>query len=165
MTPLRRTGAKLATFGAGVAIKKSLDYGFDYLLYPIALLWLGYLWGGVLMTAASVVLNLATIRAYDWSRRDWLLIETVKQLRDKPDGTSARPFVNWIARKGDLPAFFILSWVEDPIVVTLYLRHGTHRFDGLDRRSWKIFWASTFTSNLLWILSLASVIEVIRRLI
>ena len=124
---LRRTGAKLATFGAGVAIKKSLDYGFDYLLYPLALLWLGYLWGGVSMTAASVILNLATIRAYDWSRRDWLLIETVKQVRDDPEGLAARPLVNWIVRKGDIPAFFILSWIEDPIVVTLYLRHGTHR--------------------------------------
>ena len=165
MTPLRRTGAKLATFGAGVAIKKSLDYGFDYLLYPLALLSLGYLWGGVIMTAASVVLNLATIRAYDWSKRDWLLIETIKQLRDKPSGQAARPFVHWIVQKGDLPAFFILSWIEDPIVVTLYLRHGTRRFDGLDRRSWMIFWASTFTSNLFWILSLASVIEVVRALL
>lgn len=165
ITILRRTGEKLAIFGAGVAIKKSLDYGFDYVAYPVALLWLGYGWGGALMTAASVVLNLATIRAYDWSRRDWLLIETAKQLREKPQGLAARPFVNWIVRKGDVPAFFILSWIEDPIVVTLYLRHGTHQFNGLDRRSLMIFWASTLTSNLLWILSLASVIEIFRRLL
>ena len=32
-----RFGEKLATFGAGVAIKKTLDYGFDYALYPVAL--------------------------------------------------------------------------------------------------------------------------------
>ena len=82
-----------------MAIKKSLDYGFDYLLYPVTLLWLGYLWGGILMTAASVVLNLATIRAYDWSRRHWLLIETIKQLRDEPEGLAAHPLVNWIVRK------------------------------------------------------------------
>lgn len=144
-----------------MAIKKSLDYGFDYLLYPLALWWFGYVWGGIIMTAASVVLNLTVIRAYDWSRRDWLMLETVKLARDDADFLSKRPFVAWIARKGDIPAFIILSWIEDPIVVTLYLRQGAHQFNGLSRRDWLIFWASTLVSNLFWILSLVSIFEIV----
>lgn len=147
-----------------MAIKKSLDYGFDYALYPIALLWLGYAWGGALMTAASVVLNLATIRVYDWSRRDWLLLETIKELKDKPELSASRPVVAWIIRKGDIAAFFMLSWIEDPIVVTLYLRREAHKYNGLARRDWMIFWTSTLVSNLFWIFSLASVIEIIRAI-
>jgi hypothetical protein len=159
---LRRIGEKAATFGTGLAIKKSIDYGFDYLLYPVVLLWFGYLWGGIIMTGLSVALNLAVIRVYDWSKRDWLLLETIKELRDGPDGLAKTPWARWIARKGDLPAFFLLSWFEDPIVVTLYLRRSAHRYDGLDRRDWLIFWASTLVSNLLWMLSLVSAIELVR---
>lgn len=162
MSVVRRFGEKLATFGVGVAIKKSLDYGFDYGLYPVALIWFGYFWGGVIMTIASVFLNLGVIRAYDWSKRDWLMLETLKELKHKSE--DAGGFVGWVLGKGDIPAFFILSWIEDAIVVTLYLRHGVNQFNGLSRRDWAIFWASTIVSNLFWILSVASVIEIFRHL-
>ena len=164
MNQIKTKGAKMATFGAGVAIKRGIDYGFDYGLYPMALLWLGYFWGGVLMTAASVVLNLSVIRAYDWSKKDWLLLETLKDLKDRSDGNGASGVVSRVLQWGDIPAFFLLSWIEDSIVVTLYLRHGAHRFNGLSRRDWMIFWASTVVSNLFWIASLASVLEIIRWL-
>jgi hypothetical protein len=162
VSAVRRFGEKLATFGAGVAIKKSLDYGFDYALYPIALIYFGYFWGGVLMTIASVFLNLAVIRAYDWSKRDWLMLETLKELKHKSEDQGVGGFVAWVLRRGDVPAFFILSWLEDAIVVTLYLRHGVNQFNGLSRRDWWIFSASTVVSNLFWILSVASVIEIFR---
>ena len=164
MNPFKDMSAKIITFGAGVAIKKGLDYGFDYVLYPIALLWFGYFWGGLLMTAASVVLNLAVIRAYDWSKKDWLLLETLKGVLDRSKGRSTGGIVSWVLQWGDVPAFFLLSWLEDSIVVTLYLRQGAHQFNGLSRRDWMIFWASTVVSNLVWILSLASIIETVRWL-
>ena len=107
-------------------------------------------------------LNLGVIRAYDWSRRDWLMLETIKQARDGPNFLANRPSVEWIIRRGNIAAFFVLSWIEDPIVVTLYLRHSANAFNGLARRDWVIFWASTLTSNLFWILSLASVLAIAR---
>lgn len=162
LSAVRRISEKIATFGAGVAIKKTLDYGFDYGLYPIALIYFGYIWGGVIMTFASVFLNLAVIRAYDWSKRDWLMLESLKELKHESRVEGVGGFVGWVLRKGDVPAFVILSWIEDAIVVTLYLRHGVNQFNGLSRRDWTIFWASTVVSNLFWIVSVASVIEVIR---
>ena len=164
MSAIHRIIEKIATFGAGVAIKKSLDYGFDYVLYPIALIYFGYFWGGVVMTIASVFLNLAVIRAYDWSKRDWLMLESLKELKHRTEGQGVGGFVGWVLRKGDVPAFFILSWIEDAIVVTLYMRHGVSQFNGMSRRDWLIFCASTVVSNLFWILSVASVIELIRYL-
>lgn len=164
MSVANRIASKLATFGLGVAIKKGLDYAFDYGLYPIALIYFGYFWGGIIMTIASVFLNLAVIRAYDWTKRDWLLLETLKELKHKEQDAGAGGVVAWLLRKGDVPAFFILSWIEDAIVVTLYLRHGVNEFNGLSRRDWMIFWASTVVSNLFWILSLVSIIEIARWL-
>ena len=86
VTPLNRLWPKLATFGTGLLIKKALDYPFDYFLYPIPLISLGY------------------------------------------------------------------------------LRKGSGKYDGLSRRSWAIFWASTLVSNLMWAGSLVSLIEVFRYL-
>ena len=155
---------RLATFGIGLLIKKASDYAFDYLLYPAALIMVGYLWGGIAMTLASVVLNLLVIRAYDWAKRDFLLLETLKQLRTTDSPHWGKRLLAKALSKGDFAAFFILSWFEDAIVVTLYLRKGAGKFDGLSRRDWAIFWASTLVSNLMWAGSLISLIEVYRLL-
>lgn len=157
-----RRWPRLATFGAGLLMKKAMDYAFDYLLYPAALIVLGYLWGGIVMTIASVFLNLLVIQAYDWAKRDFLLLETLKQFRAAENDHWGKRLMARVLRKGDIVAFFVLSWFEDPIVVTLYLRKDSNKFDGLSRRDWTIFWTSTLVSNLLWIGSLVSIVEVFR---
>lgn len=155
---------KFGTFGVGVLIKKSIDYGFDYIAYPVALIFFGYLWGGVIMTTLSIFLNLAVIRAYDWAKRDFLLLETLKGLQSvEGEGRLHRLFAA-LLRRGNLVAFFVLSWLEDPIVVTLYLRKGTHLYNGLSCRDWGIFMASTLVSNFFWILSVASLLKLISAL-
>lgn len=159
-----RLWPKLVTFGVGLLIKKSLDYAFDYLLYPAALIFLGYLWGGIAMTIASVPLNLLVIRAYDGAKRDFLLLETLKHLRATESSHRGKRLLAAVLSKGDVVAIFVLSWIEDPIVVTLYLRRGAETFDGLSRRDWAIFWTSTLVSNLMWISSLISVIEIFKYL-
>ena len=146
MTLLRERAAIL---GVGLTVKKSIDYGFDYVLYPIALLSFGYLWGTVAMTVASVILNLTLIRFYDWTKRDWLMLETIKGVKERSE-ESGSPLVRWIAKQGDVAAFVVLSWVEDPVIVTLFLRRGSHSFNGLQGRDWVIFWSSTVLSNLMW---------------
>ena len=164
MKPAARFWPKLATFGTGLLIKKAMDYAFDYLLYPAALIMLGYLWGGIVMTIASVFLNLLVIRAYDWAKRDFLLLETLKQLRVSDSTHRGKRLLAAALSKGDVAAFFVLSWFEDPTVVTLYLRKGSGKFGGLSRRDWAIFWASTLVSNLMWAGSLISLIEIVRFL-
>ena len=164
MSPVARYWPRLATFGVGLLIKKGSDSAFDYLLYPAALIFLGYLWGAIVMTIASVFLNLLVIRAYDWAKRDFLLLETLKHMRTSTSTHRGKRLMAAALSKGDGVAFFVLSWFEDPIVVTLYLRRGSGKFDGLARRDWAIFWASTLVSNLMWVGSLISLIEVYRLL-
>lgn len=154
--------ACLATFGVGVALKKGLDSGFDYVVYPAALLVLGYGWGGLVMTLLSVAVNVVFIRAYDWARCDFLLIERLKRMQVVGTGAGS-PVVRALRVRKTL-AFFVLSWVEDPAVVTLYLRTGSHRFDGLSRADWMIFLASTVVSNLMWMAGIGAVAETLRWL-
>jgi hypothetical protein len=151
---------RLATFATGLLLKKGLDYVFDYAVYPAALLLFGYAWGSVAMICVSAVGNLLLIRAYDWSQRDFLLIESLKAIKEGSDGTIWRRRLGRLLRTSDGMAFLVLSWLEDALVVTLYLRRGSHLYNGFTRRDWCIFVASTVTSNLLWSLSLISFIEV-----
>jgi hypothetical protein len=155
-------GARLGTFAIGVLLKKLTDALFDYGLYPLALIGLGYACGAVAMTALSVAVNLLAIRAYDWAGRDLLLIESLKDLKTCQGGGFWSRRLSAVLRAGDVPAFVLLSWLEDALVVTLYLRKGSYLFNGLSRRDWMVFVGATVLSNLLWILSLISLIELMQ---
>ena len=110
------------------------------------------------MTILSVFLNLLIIRAYDWSKTDWLLIETLKGLREDQSPGRWKQFIRKLLRKSDVLAFFVLCF-DDPITVTLYLRHGSHQYNGMSARDWKIFFAATVVANLYWIIGWSAVIE------
>lgn len=152
---------KGATLGAGIFLKKALSYPFDYILYPLMLIWLGHIWGGLVMTVLSIPFNLFIIRVYDWSKIDWLLIETAKAVRYEEAKSGWRGFVGRTLRKSDVLAFFVLCF-DDPTVVTLYLRHGSNQYDGMSRRDWKIFLAATVVANLYWIVGWVAIIELWR---
>jgi len=70
----------LLTLIAGLAMKRAINWPFDVGLYLPVIVWLGPVWGGLLMAVVSVPLNLLVLRAYDRSQRDWLMIERVKSV-------------------------------------------------------------------------------------
>ncbi|MCE9628728.1 MAG: hypothetical protein K8Q91_01905 [Candidatus Vogelbacteria bacterium] len=153
------------TLGVGLILKRAVDWPFDYIMYPAALLYLGNMAGGVFMTLLSIIVNILIIRAYDWVEVDWFLIERLKDLKEKPskpEGVYKR-FLSYILKKGDVVAFFVLC-MDDPITTTLYLRKGAFHFNGFGRRDWWIFTAATIVSNLYWIIGLGTIIEIAKTL-
>ncbi len=150
------------TLGAGLAMKRFINYPFDLVLYPAMMIWLGYIWGGFVMTLLSVFLNLLIIKGYDWSKTDWLLIETLKGIREEPSAGKSKQFLGKFLQKSNVLAFFVLCF-DDPITVTLYLRHGSYQYNGMSRHDWKMFFSATVIANLYWIVGWAAVIETVRR--
>jgi len=147
-------------------MKKGMEILFDYTLYPAALLYLGFVWGGLIMTISAIVLNVVTIKVYDWSKTDWLLIETLKSARDNPDvqlpGILGR--LQFLLHYGDVAAFFVISMFDDPVDTVLYLRKGSHEYNGLSSRDWWIFVGANLLANISWILQLSIVIASIKAL-
>lgn len=142
-------GGRLFT---GLAMKKLMEWAFDYVLYPFTLAYVGYLWGSIIMIALAVIVNYLIIRAYDWAEVDWLFIEEIKRIRDGED-VQLTGILKWfkpLLKKGDVVAFFVLC-ADDPVTATLYLRKGSHLYNGLNSREWFIFWAANVVSNLYWI--------------
>lgn len=149
---------RIGQFGIGIFIKKGSDFLFDYVLYPWALVYFGILAGGAFMTIASAAFNIFAIRIYDYYKTDVLFIESLKFDDDR---VNFSPFFRMILVRGKLAMFIWLSWIEDPIVVTLYYRKGSNLFNGMAVSDWRNFASSTILSNLLWIFSISSILEVL----
>lgn len=141
-------GNRVAELGAGLSANAALTYGFDYLLYPYVVYRYGVLQGGAIMALASFTLCLLLIRLYDWSRRDWLGIEAIKELKAGGSCCWAR-LAAWFLNKSEPVAAVFLSIKFDPFITTLYLRQGA--YSGLSARDWRIFLFSLVLGNGYWI--------------
>ena len=139
-----------------------LVYSFDYALYPFVIWKLGLLHGGVVMALVSLIACLLILWFYDWSKRDWLGIESIKQLRDGEAKSPWRRTLAWTLAKGDIPACVVLSIWSDPFITTACLRRGA--FNGMTRRDWSIFAASCLIANVWWALACFGGIEAVTHL-
>lgn len=145
----------------GHLIFHSADYAFDYLLYPFVIYKLGPLYGGIIMTMLAAAFCLAIVWVYDFLEKDWLGLETVKELVEnffKEEEEIARKkwrkrgkkIMSWVFHKNKVGQFMFLSLAFDPLITTVYMRPGYHLYNGFSKRDWKIFWGSVFVSNAWW---------------
>lgn len=155
---------RFGIFGVGVLANKLQIWGFDYVLYPFVIWYLGPIAGALVMTLLSFLACYGTLRFYDWSKKDWLGIETVKSLKDWESSTRLARFTSWILKKGDPAALLFLSIHFDPFITTAYMRHGSHRYNGLSNRDWKIFIGSLLIGNTYWTIAVFAGISIIEWL-
>ncbi len=128
-----------------------LNYGWDYFLYPFVIWKLGIVVGGTIMMVVSTLACYFLLLFYDWSKKDWLGIETIKGFREEVGRSRIRRLINWVLNKGDAAALILLSVQFDPFITTAYMRHGSHQYNGLSKRDWKIFFLSAVVANLYWL--------------
>ena len=144
---------RVAELAAGITAFTLLNYVFDYALYPFAIYKLGIIKGGLLMTFLAAVSNIICLKFYDWSKRDWLGIEAIKGMKKYEGKSRLMRLMSWLLKKGDLPALLFLSIKEDAFVTMVYLRHGSHQYNGMSTRDWRIFLASLAVANIYWTLA------------
>jgi len=148
--PLKNRIAELAT---GHTVTYAIDASFDYLLYPFVIYKLGLIKGGIVMIGLAAVANILTLKFYDWSKRDWLGIEAIKGLKDYEGSNRMARLFSWLVSKGDVAAMLFLSIKEDAFRAVIYMRHGSHQYNGMSRRDWKIFLTSLMIANVYWTLA------------
>lgn len=139
---------RIAELALGHTVNEAICYAFDYGLYPLMIFWLGLGWGFVVMAILSFIVCWLTMRFYDWSKRDWLGIEAVKEFKNYTGTSRAGCLLAWVLRRSDPVACVLLSVYFDPFVVTAYFRRGS--FGGMTRRDWNIFLLSWFIGNAWW---------------
>jgi hypothetical protein len=92
--PAETASRRLGTLAAGVTFMYATNKLFDYLLYPWVVYRAGIIVGGLVMTALSAVACLAILRFYDRTKRDWLGIETIRDLKDYRGGRRAARLIS-----------------------------------------------------------------------
>jgi hypothetical protein len=135
----------------GLTAKYLSDRAFDYLLYPFVIFKLGILKGGVVMTFLAFLANMLIMTFYDWSKRDWLGIEAIKELKTYNGNKMTRRFTAWILRRSDPVIFMFLTLRYDAFTTTAYLRYG--KFNGMNPRDWTVFMGSLLLGNAYWTLA------------
>ena len=124
-------------------------WAFEYFLYPFIIYKFGILKGGVVMTFLSFIVCALTMKFYDWSKRDWIGIEAIKGIKDYDGEKKIGRLTSWFMKKSEPVVFLFLTLYYDPFITTAYMRHG--KFNGMNRRDWKIFTGSLFLGNAYWI--------------
>ena len=112
-------------------------HAFDYLLYPFVMWKFGILNGGLVMTVVSCLLCYGSIRLYDWTKTDWLAIETIKAtvngMREFHGHSGPREFIASMLKKTDTIVFFFLSMKFD--AATPYFTCGKERINSTVSRN------------------------------
>jgi hypothetical protein len=156
---------RVGIIGLGISGKWLISWAFDFLLYPVVIANSGFLIGTCIMTILSFFVCYGLILFYDKTKKDWVGIETLKELEEfKPLPPSDVPlknfFINginivgnftaWIMKKSDALFFIFLSIKFDPFITVIHIRHGAHQYNGLSRRDWGVFLTSLLIANLYW---------------
>jgi len=153
-TQLPSASRRFGVLGVGLLANATLNtYLFDFLLYPFVIWKLGVLKGGLVMTVLAGFFCYFLLCFYDWSKKDWLGIETLKSLKDYEGNSRIKKITAWFLRRSEPVILVFLSVRFDAFITTLYLRRGSHQYNGLSRNDWKIFFFSLIVSNIYWTLA------------
>lgn len=154
---------RLELWGIGISSYYVFTWVYDYLIITALLLYFGVLEGGIVALVISTLIDFLTLRFYDWLKKDWLALETIKELNDKK-GFIGKLF-NFVHNKGSVLTVIILSLFLNAFIVTTYMRDGAYKYNGLKKRDWIIFTSSSIIGNGYWILMFAGGIAIIKEIL
>lgn len=140
---------RLAQIGIGHSLYAAFCWLFDHVLYVYVVYTLGILLGGAIMTAASLLICIATLMIYERMKVDWVGAGLLNEIAARQRHSLTDRLLVWTTRQNRVVVFLILCALSDPFITTAYLRGGA--FNGLRKRDWQIFCASVLVSNLYWI--------------
>jgi len=141
---------RLSIIGVGLSVNWITDHLFDFVLYPYVVLEYGMVKGGIMMSLASFLVCWLIMIFYDWSKKDWLGIETLKEAREYKGTSRLRLWIAKTVRNNRLFLLLVLSINFDPFITTAYMRRGANRYNGMRSGDWMVFLASWLIANLYW---------------
>lgn len=148
----------------GLVIYRFFDHGIDYVLYPFVIWKLGIFMGGIMMIFISLVIDLSTMKIYDILKKDWLGIETAKEIKEYLKNYSKSIIGRLLAwsDKSEFMMIILLTLKFNPFIVTAYMRHGAHKYNGLNKKDWNNFMISLMVGNVYWALTIFIGVSVIK---
>lgn len=150
----------LKLWGTGIGSYYFLTWIYDYIVVSFLLIYLGLIKGTIVIIILSMLVDLATMKFYDWFKKDWLALESIKEL-DHKKGIVGKLF-SFVRGKGAFLTIIVLSLTSNAFVVTAYLRKGTSQYNGMCLRDWIVFISSSLLINIYWIFVVGGGIELVK---
>lgn len=145
---------RVVLFLTGATTFTIINYGFDFVLYPLALYHLGVVYGFSVMVVLSFLFCWFYFLIYDYLKRDFLGIEFSKEKMNaiiaSNDSVGLKLFLVKILRKSHLFLFVFLSIYFNPFVAIAFRRKGNFEYNGLTAHDWRMFILSVIISNGFW---------------
>ncbi len=111
----------------------------------------------LLMFLFSFLIRYSMILIYDFTKKDWLLIEYLKEkLHQKQESTEHTSVTRKILKLKKIGNWFLFIGLlcTDPVVTILYYRDGHHAWNNIPRKNFMLF----FMSEIICTLTLAGTI-------
>lgn len=115
----------------------------------------------------SFVIDSSTMKIYDILKKDWLGIETAKEIKEylkNRSGSIIGKLFTWSDRS-NLLVIIILTLKFNPFIVTAYMRHSAHEYNGLSKKDWNNFIISLVMGNAYWTLTIFIGLSVVKYLV
>ena len=160
--PIIDSVKKVGAFGAAVTIIEGTNQIFDYILYPAGILWLGPVYGGIVMTTLAMVANYVVIIWYNRTKQDWFGLEWLRLQETIESQSFLGKLLRWFIHLGRWPAFLGIS-IYDPAYGFIFLRGRKSTGLNLTTVDWWWFVISNLIGNLVWILIITGAIEGIKQ--
>jgi hypothetical protein len=141
----------IGRYTLGVSAYSAFAWLFDYPLFGSVIWYFGPVRGGIIMLVLTLMVDLGSIRLYDWSKKDWLALEFIRSHRLYSGQNFLRRCVRWILTKTPVPMQVVfLSLKFNAFIVTALLREQRSSFNGLSRKDWGIFALSFISAQIYW---------------
>lgn len=121
---------------AGYGTLTAVSVGLDDVLWPIAIVVLGPIMGGVAMSILALLINLILFYVYNALKRDIFGFERIHELQESETEGWVR-IVSWALKVGTVPAFIVLSYY-DPFLAVVFMRKKANHFR-MTMRDWYYF--------------------------
>ncbi len=130
------------------------------------MVYFGIIKGALIMWFLSFIVCYSLILFYNWSKKDWLGIETAKIGIEHGHTSAFLSILQWARKKGKWMLLIFLSIFFDPFITLVSIRDSSHGYKRMNKNDWTIFMSSFIISNLWWSMAVftgLSVFELIEK--
>lgn len=145
---------------------QAVNKTYWYILAPIIIAEVGFPLNLFIETSISMFIAIIFITIYDKTKKDWLLLESLKATQEnlslsknKKQNSVTRRIAYWAKKDKYLLFFALISW--DPTFSCLYFREGNHKWNGIPLKTIPILIISSFIPNLIWTIVISGILFVI----
>lgn len=151
--------------GIGLFIYETINFLYDWLFYPFALVYWGVFTGGIILFSGSIIQCALMFWLYDRMKVDWLGANALRQLDDKENKSRLERLAVWLGKEKKTlwerllsPIVFIgLTLPIDPLIVAIHYRKK--HFGGVGVRDWLILLSAVVVANAWWLIKIEIVIQ------